>query len=164
MTTVRFADATELKLKPTNPESSFNEIVLYLNNTDNSIPFTSQGPWGKFSMPMELLWSEGRSLAQLIRLADGAWKVIDAYCNQLLSNQDLIEELQEIKYDVAIIDVIYNECGLAFASEVLDIEANVAYWAFSFSRGEAELTTTANNPSHVPNFMFELSHEMNFFQ
>ena len=38
----------------------------------------------------------------------------------------------------------------------------MAYWAFSFSSGEAEFTTMATPPSHVPAFMSGVTDEMNF--
>ena len=38
---------------------------------------------------------------------------------------------------MAIVDLIYNECGLALASQGLKLPT-MAYWAFSFAGGEAE--------------------------
>ncbi len=54
-------------------------------------------------------------------------------------------------------DLIYNECGLALA-ESLEIPS-VGYWAFSFSCGEAEMTTAATPPSHIPvSYSLEKNH------
>ena len=62
-----------------------------------------------------------------------------------------------------IVDLIYNECGLALAREVIKTPV-MAYWAFSFSGGEAEFTTVATPPSHVPCFMSKVSDQMQFHE
>ena len=77
--------------------------------------------------------------------------------------QTLIEELKSEQFDLVIVDLIYNECGLALAANSLDIPA-IAYWAFSFSSGEAEYTTMATPPSHVPAFMSQVTHHMTFME
>ena len=56
--------------------------------------------------------------------------LMEEFCSQLLK-PSLIEELLGKKFDVAIIDLVYNECGLALANH-LEIPS-VGYWAFSFS-------------------------------
>lgn len=73
-----------------------------------------------------------------------------------------MEQLEKSKFDVGIVDLIYNECGLAMAHR-LNVPS-VAYWAFSFSGGEAEFTTAATPPSHVPMFLSHVTHDMTFFQ
>ena len=60
-------------------------------------------------------------------------------------------------------DLIYNECALAIVDQDLKIPA-MAYWAFSFSSGEAEFSTMATPPSHVPTFMSEVTDTMTFPQ
>ena len=61
------------------------------------------------------------------------------------------------------VDIIYNECGLALAFNSLKTPV-MAYWAFSFSSGEAEFTTMATPPSHIPAFMSQVTHDMTFLQ
>ena len=58
------------------------------------------------------------------------------FCNDLLGDKKRIEKLRMQKFDVVLVDLIYNECGLALAHE-LGVPT-VGYWAFSFSSGEAE--------------------------
>ena len=40
----------------------------------------------------------------------------------------------------------------------------MAYWAFSFSGGEAEFTTMATPPSHIPCFMSKIPIQMSFYE
>ena len=162
VTTVRFADKHGLRLRPLG--ANHTEIVLHLDNTAGDIPYTSAGRDGRFAMPMELLWSDGNSLATLLKLAQDPWKVVRTYCDQLLGNDDLIARLRRTPFDVAVVDLIYNECGLAMASHVLAVPATVGYWAFSFSSGEPELTAAATPASHVPAFMSEFTQDMTFGQ
>ena len=113
--------------------SNFSEIVLHLNNSDGSLPFTTKSELGVFSLPMDLLWTRGLNLATLFNVGANPWTVVTAYCEVLLSNEALIGKLRNEKFDVALVDLIYNECGLALANH-LDLPA-VAYWAFSFAGG-----------------------------
>ena len=54
------------------------------------------------------------------------------FCSKIL-RPSLVEEFLDEKFDVAIVDLMFNECGLALANE-LGAPA-VGYWAFSFSSG-----------------------------
>ena len=58
--------------------------------------------------------------------------LVPKYCETIL-DEELVTELEEDHYDIAIIDLMFNECGLALASH-LRIPA-VGYWAFSFASG-----------------------------
>jgi hypothetical protein len=139
------------------------EILLALDNTDENLPFVSPGKIGKFGMPVDLLWTEGLALSAIFRLPSSPWAVVKAHCNQLLANETLKNELIAEQFNLAIVDLIYNECALALAQHVLKTPT-VAYWAFSFSSGEAEFTTMATPPSHVPAFMSQMTDKMDFRQ
>ncbi len=132
-----------------------------MNNSDGQIPFLTQEAEGKFTMPVDLLWNEGLALTTVFKLPRNPWNVVTSYCHHLLSNETLKEELNRENFDLTIVDLIYNECGLALASHVLKTPT-MAYWAFSFSSGEAEFTTMATPPSHVPAFMSEVTDTMSF--
>ena len=58
--------------------------------------------------------------------------LISRFCSVVLAPQ-LVAELAEAGYDLAVVDLMFNECGLALASH-LGIPA-VGYWAFSFASG-----------------------------
>ena len=161
MVTVRFQDTHQFKLKSLG--SNHREIVLALNNEDGNLPFVTKEVEGKFGMPVELLWEEGLSLSTIFKLPKNPWSVVQAYCHQILSNVTLHDELKRENFNVTIVDLIYNECGLALAHEVLATPV-MAYWAFSFSGGEAEFTTVATPPSHVPCFMSKVTDQMQFHE
>ena len=70
-------------------------------------------------------------LGLLTQPSANPWSIIDAYCEQLFGNEKLMAQLRGTKFDVAIVDIVYNECGLALARDLgLPV---VGYWAFSFS-------------------------------
>ena len=159
VTTVRWADPHGLKLRPMG--ARHKEIILYLDNSNGTIPFTTKGSDGIFHMPLENIWDRGLELFTVFRLEGNPWDVCKAYCEQLLGNNALRETLSDSNFDLAIVDLIYNECGLALAWDLrLPV---IGYWAFSFSSGEAEMTTVATPPSHIPAFISRLSHNMGFF-
>ena len=64
------------------------------------------------------------------------WAVVDAYCDTVLGDKALLARLRETKFDVAIVDMIYNECGLALAHHLDAALPTVGFWAFSFISGE----------------------------
>jgi hypothetical protein len=53
---------------------------------------------------------------------------MEAHCNQILGDDNLHQKLKEEKYDIVLVDLIYNECSLALAHE-LGVPV-VGYWAF----------------------------------
>ena len=86
-----------------------------------------------------------------------------AHCNHLLGNVTLMEELAKEDFDLAIVDLLYNPCSLALASEYLNLPV-VGYWAFSFVNGEADYTTVSTPPSYIPTFMTGFTDNMNFYE
>ena len=99
--------------------ANHREITLFLNNTNGNLAFVTEEENGKFTMPVELLWQEGLSLATIFKLPKNPWSVVQEFCHQILSNVTLHNELLNEKFDVTIVDLIYNECGLALAHHVL---------------------------------------------
>ena len=63
---------------------------------------------------------------------------------------------------MAIVDLMFNECGLALAHH-LDLPT-VGYWAFSFAGGLQEFTTMEALPSFVPSMMSTMGTKMTFLQ
>ena len=58
--------------------------------------------------------------------------LITKFC-ELMLDPELVGELQEQRFDLAIVDLMFNECGLALAHHLgLPV---VGYWAFSFASG-----------------------------
>jgi len=89
-----------------------------------------------------------------------AFPLLREQCELLLGNEPLRKSLRRQHFDLAIIDILYNECGLGLLHS-LQIPA-VGYWAFPFASGEADYTTAFLPPSHVPSFLSKLGHEMDF--
>ena len=67
------------------------------------------------------------------------------------------------KFDLAIVDLLYNPCSLSLASHYLKVPV-VGYWAFSFVNGEADYTTVSTPPSYIPTFMTGYTDNMTFYQ
>ena len=123
-----------------------------MDNSDGSIPFLTQEVEGKFTMPVEFLWREGLTLLNIFYLPKNPWKVVTSYCHFLLSNETLKKELKEENFDLAIVDLIYNECALALANHGLKLPT-VSYWAFSFAGGEAEFTVREHSHTYDIRFL-----------
>jgi hypothetical protein len=64
-------------------------------------------------------------------MADQPQIVMGALCDQMLGNRDLINHLKSEMFDLAIIDLNYNECGLALAHHIGT--PAIGFWAQSFS-------------------------------
>ena len=107
--------------------------------------------WGRGS---NLFWTVSQML-----LADKP--LMAQYCNTIL-NPHNIELLAASKFDLAVVDLMFNECGLALTHH-LNIPS-VGYWAFSFASGIQEFTTMEAPPSFVPAMMSYLRSEMTFLQ
>ena len=41
---------------------------------------------------------------------------MDAGCEKLFSNANLIQNLRETKFDLAIVELLFNSCGVVFAN------------------------------------------------
>lgn len=87
---------------------------------------------------------------------------MDDYCRDLLGDQMMFDQLTAGNFDIAVVDLIYNECGLGLAHKLgLPV---VGYWAFSFASMQQDFTTAPAPPSFVPGFMSKLTDQMNFSQ
>jgi hypothetical protein len=55
---------------------------------------------------------------------------MEAHCDQILGDPKLMRKMKEEKYDVVIVDLIFNGCSMAVAHE-LGVPA-VGFWAMPF--------------------------------
>ena len=94
-------------------------------------------------------------------MKDPAELLVTEFCSKIHSEK-LRELLENKEFDIAVVDLMFNECGLALTHR-LGIPS-VGYWAFSFAGGQQEFTTMPAPTSHVPSFMTTLSHNMNLVQ
>jgi hypothetical protein len=127
------------------------------------------------------------SLLKTLWKLDRPHIILGAYCDQMLGNQDLIKRLKSETFDVTIVDLLYNECGLALAHHIRT--PAIGFWAQSFSgqvrkfqtysilkqcQGivnatfvfiqEADLTTADLTPSVVPFYTTQNPRNMSFLQ
>ena len=107
----------------------FEEVIINL-----SFGFQAQ-----FRLPLEVIWSKGANVIwTIMQMVVGDKVLMEEFCSQILK-PSLVEELLDEKFDVAIIDLMFNECGLALANQ-LGVPS-VGYWAFSFASGVQVLST-----------------------
>ena len=87
----------------------------------------------QFRLPLEMIWSRGNNVLWTIRqMVYGEKMLMGEFCGQVL-RPSLVEELLDQRFDVAVVDLMFNECGLALAHQ-LGVPS-VGYWAFSFASG-----------------------------
>ncbi|XP_071539169.1 UDP-glucuronosyltransferase 2A3-like [Panulirus ornatus] len=147
VTVVRWRDTQSY---PAANHPAITEFVLAINNSDGTVPHMTPEDRASFVMPQEVMWARGTSLTAL---PVDAFLTVAAFCSTLLGDLPLRHHLQQQRFHVAIVDLIYNECSLALAHD-LGVPA-VGYWAFTFAGGEPQYTTAFSPPSAVP---FILSH------
>ena len=88
--------------------------------------------------------------------------VTQVHCRMILQDKNLLEELAAENYDLAIVDLIANECSVALA-RALGLPV-ASYWGFGYQGGEVIHTSNLNLPSIVPAFMSGFTRNMNFQQ
>ena len=88
--------------------------------------------------------------------------VTHVHCKMVLEDTRLLASLEQQQFDLAIVDLIANECSLVLA-RLLGLPV-VSYWGFGFHGGEAIHTSNLNLPSLVPSFMSGYSRYMTFSQ
>lgn len=138
---------------------NITEHVLAINNTDGTIPHLSVSENASFVIPEMLMWDQGTSW-KAIPL--DAFYTVSAFCRSLLGRESLREDLRGQKFDIAIVDLIYNECSLAVAHD-LGVPI-IGYWAFTFVGGEPQYTTAFGPPSSVPLLFSHYQDTMTFSQ
>ncbi|KAK7072886.1 putative UDP-glycosyltransferase [Halocaridina rubra] len=138
---------------------NITEEILAINNTDGNVPYLTRDERASFLMPQELMWGKGTSWTAL---PVDAYFTVSAFCSSLLERDSLREELKRQKFDVAIVDLIFNECSLALAHN-LGLPS-VGYWAFTFAGGEPQYTTAFCPPSAVPFILSHYDDDMTLWQ
>jgi len=111
-------------------------------------------------LPLDVMWENGLSPWGVPL---DAFLTVPPFCDRLLSDRDLWRKLREQNFDLALVDLFTNECGLALAHS-LGVPS-VAYWALPLNGGEAVLSAGVSNPSgSVPAFMSGYSDSLSFSQ
>jgi len=165
VTTFKFRDVALPPLR-TMAHPNFTLVERSVNNSRGDLPFVTAGEEAQFRLPLELIWGSGQNLFWTIKKMayDSNPALLQGiHCEHVLSEsvgQAITED--PAPYDIAIIDLMFNECGLALAHR-LGTPA-IGYWAFSFSSGWQEFTTQPAPPSFVPAFMSGLGSSMTFME
>jgi len=161
VTTVKFSDSNLPTLATAN-HANFSLVELTVNNSLGELPFVTFGEDAEFRLPLDLIWNSGKNLLWTIgMMKDPADLLLTEFCSKIHSDK-LWKLLEQTVFDIAVVDLMFNECGLALTHR-LGIPS-VGYWAFSFAGGQQEFTTMPAPTSHVPTFMSTLSHNMNLMQ
>ena len=84
------------------------------------------------------------------------------FCESLLGDEELFKTLKDGNFDVALVDLALNLCGVAYAHA---LELPIAtFWVCRFSSFETLFTPMLNWPSIVPGSSSGLPAEMSFLQ
>ena len=106
-----------------------------------------------------VIWNEADSPYDL---PTDLYCVTKVHCRMILQDKTLLTELARENYDLAIVDLIANECSVALA-RALGLPV-ASYWGFGYQGGEVLHTSNLNLPALVPAFMTGYSRNMNFQQ
>jgi len=159
VTTFKFKDE---KLPNLDYAKEHRVIERSINNSQEIFPFVTKGEQAQFRLPLEVIWSKGTNVLWTIKMMAKANGILmEEFCGQLL-RPSLVEEFIDEKFDVAVVDLMFNECGLALTHE-LGVPS-VGYWAFSFAAGVQEFTTMGAQPSFVPTMMSRMGQKMSFIE
>ena len=90
------------------------------------------------------------------------FKCAPVVCDSILGDKELFERMEESEFDVALVDMAFNFCGMVFA-KALDLPITT-FWVPRFSLFETLLTPMPNLPSVVPGACTGLPAKMNFLQ
>jgi len=157
VTQVRFKQSNSHTKLETNVTVITLDIVDHLDNCGRYID--QHGTMDISKAGAKILWNEGHSLSGLPL---DIFCLTDAHCHTLYNSQIISELLNSTKFDLAIVDLIANECGSALASS-LNIPL-VGFWGFSFHAGEVTYTGAFSPPSIYPAFFSGLSWKMSFLE
>ncbi|XP_076047795.1 UDP-glucuronosyltransferase 2B33-like [Oratosquilla oratoria] len=156
VTAIRWLDGHNYPLET---HSNITEYVLAVNNSDGTLALLSHEERARFVAPVEVFWKKGLSW---LALPTEAFNTMGSYCKTLLSQRSLLDYISRERFNVAIVDLLYNECSLLVA-HVNEVPV-IGYWGMSFTGLETGLTAAFNAPSSIPSILSRNSHEMTFMQ
>ena len=156
VTVVRFASVK-------NPKFSNSSV-----NVINVKPLDDDGSCSNFITP-DGKWDVGLTLADQLWNFDGGWSFLslDMFCRyrvqcETILDKQLFHSLKVMSFDVAIVDILSNGCGVALA-KALNLPV-ASFWVFGFTGFDAASTPTLSIPSTVPAAFTGLPEKMSFWQ
>jgi len=136
----------------------YRTIDLEIERNGRDIPFMNED--GVVEPPHDYLWKTS------LTYSDIPWEIevpICAACETLLNMQHLFNVTSFGEpYDVVIVDILANECGLALANH-LGVPV-IAYWASVMNAGEILFYGAPYPASYVPAVVTGFTDRMTFFE
>jgi hypothetical protein len=148
------------RVQVTNPATNFTTKVttLAMDGRDGRFFVLTKEEEAGFIYPTSVMWEPG--LASYSILFSPEWvnyfSFLEAHCDTLLSNRKLIRRLKAEQFDMAVVDMTWNECSIALA-RALKIKSVVGYWLATPSSLESDITTTFLTSSHLSIFRAKLT-------
>ena len=157
VTTIKFHE-DKLPLLPSH--QNFTLVDLYLNNSNGELDFIEQSEFAQYHLPMDDLWTDGNSFWWSLKSLFQQVNVMKQACAAVLDNT-VYTELAGTEFDVAVVDLMFNECGLALVNS---LHTPVVGFGFSLTVGPQEFTTLDTLPSYVPVLLTNLRDQMNLLE
>ena len=157
VTTIKYF---EDKLPPLPEHENFTLIDLYLNNSDGELEFLEQSEFAQYRLPMEGLWTDGHSFWWSLKTLFQQINVMKEACRVVL-HENLYQTLASTEFDVAFVDLMFNECGLALVNR---LKTPAVGFGFSLTVGPQEFTTLDTLPSYVPVLLSNFGDTMNLME
>jgi len=158
---------TQIRYEGSNMRYDFNTnvtvVTLNINKTDYPCRYINDR--GQFDFQTrdlklgKVIWNQADNP---YTLPTDLYCVTHVHCQMIIEDKTLMETLAHQKFDLAIVDLIANECSIILA-RALGLPV-VSYWGFGYQGGETIHTSNLNLPSLVPSFMSGYSRYMNFQQ
>jgi len=124
----------ERGIPPQTPHPNLTETIVTLDNSDGSVPLFTAEPVARGYLHTNV-WTSGFKPYLFVHKDI---KAMNAYCRVILGNATLMGELQRKPFDVAVVDLAFNECGLALAHHLG--APTVGYWCTSLMGTYTSLT------------------------
>lgn len=135
------------------------EYVLAVNNSQGDIPLLSHGHRARFIHPFGTFWENGLSFSQIP--ANG-FHTLSEICATLFQEKEMIQHFKDAQFDVALVDLAFNECSLLLAHH-LGIPI-VGFWAYIVNGFSSLYTQAFSPPSLSPVMISKLTSPMGFLQ
>ena len=149
---------TQVKFRQSNSNSDPHSKVDVLNL---AVKDPSRQCWnfinadGEFDLGItagSFLWNQGSSL---LMFPTNVFCLVRTHCNTLFSSAAFAEKVNSTVFDVALVDLFLNDCGLAYARSMGIPVAG--FWGWSLQSSEVGHLPVLNLPSFVPNTLSGLS-------
>ena len=155
-------NVTQVKFRQSNsnsdPDTQVKVIDLPILDRDGSCGDFIKG--GEFNLGVgaaDVFWSKGTSMGMI---PPNVFCVPRSHCNTLFSSRTFDHLMNSTDFDVALVDLFTNACGVAYMRS-LGIPI-AGFWGWSFQTTDVEHSPVLNLPSFVPATLSGLGPVMSF--